>query len=753
MRFALSQLPAQNAHHVFEHICRHLTQQFICSNVLPATGPVSAGGDQGRDIETFRTYLREELGPHGGFLGLVSEGTIAFICTTQTNGLRAKLRDDIAKVCTSGHRVHEIRAFTLEPIPVGIRHQLEHETHETYGVRLEFHDAESVANLIARPEGFWVAEHFLSIPAEIRPEPATTDVYLSAEYVERRRRWREQDHPIPTLGAFIDLKAGLREATFQQQARSDLPFWLGLVRQVLANPECPAHIQQRARYELVVATFRGTHEFRSVDDVARAYLEEALNETEPARLLDASTLLTYANTAAQWGSTSLTPTELGDWNASLTTRAQYLVAEETSEASHRRANLLFTIGHLGLHPAMWEPDVQNFIKEVYAEGQQNPGDELPDPANISLPGGSFFADASLAFSTWSEIMDDLEKTPLFPIETLADILQLLVPLWSQHAEWRELLDAVDAALGERSGRHTIGARARDRAMTLLKSGRCLDALEEFHQAKVEWWSWGNVAWIAPRNDDHCRAVFGAKAPAGIKVLRSGCIPTSLHQEEMRSSRIWFPLDCSKRLVQTSLREPGAAQWNCMNSAWRVQYEFIEDGADFEKHPRIQNALLHLGYASACSKIVNPGLAALIGGVTVRIDADDIIENAIDVLNSEGKDFWESFGATGLVARPFSDMGDVRYIHFSALGTDWTVVMSNDLETVRLGERFAGAAQAMLAALAREDLCFVQSQINVRVENRQRIQTESADRIESLPSNDGRRWVVRLVAYHHCNDGW
>ena len=743
VRFALSQLPAQNAHHVFEHICRQLTQQFICSNVLPATGPVSAGGDQGRDIETFRTYLREELGPHGAFLGLVSEGTIAFICTTQANGLRAKLRDDIAKVCTSGHRVHEIRAFTLEPIPVGIRHQLEHETHETYGVRLAFHDAESVANLIARPEGFWVAEHFLSIPAEIRPEPATTDVYLSAAYVERRRRWREQDHPIPTLGDFIDLKAGLREAMFQQQARSDLPFWLGLVRQVLANPECPAHIQQRARYELVVATFRGTHEFRSVDDVARAYLEEALNETEPARLLDASTLLTYANTAAQWGITSLTPTELGDWNASLTTRAQYLVAQETSEASHRRANLLFAIGHLGLHPAMWEPDVQNFIKEVYAEDQQNPGDELPDPANIALPGGRFFADASLAFSTWSEIMDHLEKTPLFPIETLADILQLLVPLWSQHAEWRELLDAVDAALGERSGRHTIGARARDRAMTLLKSGRCLDALEEFHQAKVEWWSGETLRGSLLAMMIIAELYLELKLPQASKsyALAVSYIAASRGDEGLADL-------VPAGLLMAASADFVAGAWCSSVELYELglyaQYEFIEDGADFEKHPRIQNALLHLGYARACSKIVNPGLAALIGGVTVRIDADDIIENAIDVLNSEGKDFWESFGATELVARPFSDLGDVRYIRFSALGTDWTVVVSNDLETVRLGERFAAAAQTMLAALAREDLCLVQSQINVRVENRQRIQTESAERIEPLPSNDGRRWVVRLA---------
>ena len=130
VRFALSQLPVHNAHHEFEHICRRLTEQFICSNVLPATGPVSAGGDQGRDFETFRTHLCEELGPHGAFLGLVSEGTIAFICTIQADDLPAKLRRDIEKVCASGHPVHEIRAFTLESVPVGTRHALEAETQE-----------------------------------------------------------------------------------------------------------------------------------------------------------------------------------------------------------------------------------------------------------------------------------------------------------------------------------------------------------------------------------------------------------------------------------------------------------------------------------------------------------------------------------------------------------------------------------------------------------------------------------------------
>jgi hypothetical protein len=34
IRFGLDQLSARNAHHDFEHLCRHLTRARICSNVL-----------------------------------------------------------------------------------------------------------------------------------------------------------------------------------------------------------------------------------------------------------------------------------------------------------------------------------------------------------------------------------------------------------------------------------------------------------------------------------------------------------------------------------------------------------------------------------------------------------------------------------------------------------------------------------------------------------------------------------------------
>jgi hypothetical protein len=57
IRFQLTQLSAENAEHDFEHLTFDLARVRVASNLLPATGPVQAGGDQGRDFESYRTYL------------------------------------------------------------------------------------------------------------------------------------------------------------------------------------------------------------------------------------------------------------------------------------------------------------------------------------------------------------------------------------------------------------------------------------------------------------------------------------------------------------------------------------------------------------------------------------------------------------------------------------------------------------------------------------------------------------------------
>src|SRR5262249_17539544 len=44
IRFQLEHLTARNEHHTFEEICYRIAERRLSSNILPATGPVGAGG-------------------------------------------------------------------------------------------------------------------------------------------------------------------------------------------------------------------------------------------------------------------------------------------------------------------------------------------------------------------------------------------------------------------------------------------------------------------------------------------------------------------------------------------------------------------------------------------------------------------------------------------------------------------------------------------------------------------------------------
>ena len=83
LRFHISELGERNAHHDFEHMCREIAKRRVASNVLPATGPVSRGGDQGRDFETFSSYLAGQTFPVSAFAARASTDTVVFVCTLQ----------------------------------------------------------------------------------------------------------------------------------------------------------------------------------------------------------------------------------------------------------------------------------------------------------------------------------------------------------------------------------------------------------------------------------------------------------------------------------------------------------------------------------------------------------------------------------------------------------------------------------------------------------------------------------------------
>jgi len=233
IRLALGTLAADNAHHQFEHLCRHLAKRRIASNVLPATGPVSADGDQGRDFETFRTYLAQELPIALGFLALASSDVVVFACTIQKDKLRGKFEDDINSICTQGTHVDRIYIFAAASVTTALRHDLQEWAAREHRVVVEIVDGGGLAEWLAEPDLYWIAQEYLHLPAELAPqaEQAAEPDRLPAWYAELRAYWHEPSRQPATLGDLFDLRQGLQHATRPGPARADLAGWLTLMTQ------------------------------------------------------------------------------------------------------------------------------------------------------------------------------------------------------------------------------------------------------------------------------------------------------------------------------------------------------------------------------------------------------------------------------------------------------------------------------------------------------------------------------------------
>ncbi|WP_329333944.1 hypothetical protein OG866_11465 [Streptomyces sp. NBC_00663] len=119
IRFALSTLGESNSHHEFEALCLGLARRRIASNLLPATGPVSSGGDQGRDAESHWSNIPRELPGTSLFASLASTQRVVMACTIQAADIPGKIRRDLASICGQGTPVDRVIYFTVTACPPG----------------------------------------------------------------------------------------------------------------------------------------------------------------------------------------------------------------------------------------------------------------------------------------------------------------------------------------------------------------------------------------------------------------------------------------------------------------------------------------------------------------------------------------------------------------------------------------------------------------------------------------------------------
>lgn len=702
IRFYLSQLPARNGAHVFEELCRQLARMRIASNVVPATGPVGAGGDQGRDFETFRTYLAAgDLAPTT-FIGRATEKTLAFSCTLQQDRLAEKIRTDVAKIVAGGHRVDGVYVFTERSIPIGDRHQIEKELSEKRGIQLHVLDGEWLAEQLADAETFWIAEQYLAVPSQFYPE--ALDEQPATWYEELREEWRSRKGVSGSFGEYSALRRGIRYATFQTEAQADLPFWSGWLKQLITVAD--RFIARRVVYELAVSSLRlGRGTLRRHEERLRQYMEEAIASSDPGTLQDAQILLTFMGGADQHGLIDLREGELADLRDRI--EAQVRAVHGKTRDPSVRAQLLQTAAHVHFLPA--------------------PPYGRLDPDRVTT-----------SFATLEEALAAAEMGPLFPIDEFAQHMTLMTPFIVDLPGYEAFVTKLDDLVAQRMGRASAAARARDRAVALHNAGRLIAALREFHRVRVDWFAGDTVrgSLLAMAIISQIYQQLHLHQASKYYALGFAHLALNLGDETL--------LDMVPRGVLLAAQadyESGAlvSYIGLCDAGLHLRYRieghhpgYIREGGQ---------ALYGLVVLKAYSSLHDPDLDS---HLAERLRALDVLDEIDQVIVDAGaRDPWkerQAFAdhyAAEMGVAAFSDAGPEREISWRALGITWRVRFKNDYATTRAAERFCAFAQIILADLADVDLALLPTDITIDLKA---TETTSA---EARPSNEGRRWDIEV----------
>ena len=708
IRFELGQLSVLNKQHDFEHICRHLARARICSNILPATGPVSAGGDQGRDFESFRTYLNSSPISNSSFIGLVSEGPIAFACTTtEKDSLVQKIKSDIATIMGSGEKVISIHYFYTEDLPVARRHELQKWAKDNHNIHLEIYDGQAISELLSDREVFWIAERYLNIPSDIYPPPVTVD---EKWYQDLLDAWSNPDYPPDNYADFFQLKSALRYATYTESVKNNLTFWINLMESLtLHTPMAP--LKRKATYEIAVASLRGLGTLIGYEQRLREYFNDIPSLSQLSDIEDTNVLLTFCIGAYRQSAVQLKEAELSNWKNQIIDKIESEL--NATDNSDRRCTLLRDRAH-------------RYI--------------TPGPRDKDAP------DINRAISCWLELSSIVEHAYLFPLDNFSDELTNLLSLplaINEHPDFHEVTKLIDEVLEKRYGGFIAAEKCRDRALALYEKGEILQALNEIHIAKIKWFADETIkgSVLATRFAERCYQELGLAFAAKYYALISSYIALNSPDESISKY-------ASAALIDVAFSD-------YIQGAFCGFFDFSDVGIlayrafSREQYPpdvitEIERTVFHSTIVRVISQHLAPEFLDFVNGRISKWEGlKEFFDAIVPLAEKEWKDItlsqlWQKL-EDKMLGRPFSDVGKDRTIRFTALGVTWNFKWDNTYELTSASEEFLAVLQIILADFANIDLCLLRTTVDIEID----VNTDSKILIESLPSNELIRYRIKI----------
>ncbi|MEC5292549.1 hypothetical protein VSX64_18215 [Aurantimonas sp. C2-6-R+9] len=637
---------------------------------------MSSGGDRGRDFESFTTRLALLEFPENSFAARSSgDRKLVFACSLQKT-IETKIRKDVRTLVDQGG-VDEIVYFCEPNLPIAKRLKLIDEA-KAQGVGLQIFDGNAIAEWLAEPDIFWIAQEYLHLPSELVPAGE-----LEEGYIEHRQKWQARV-PIPINRAdFLAIKAGLRKATFDDSARADLRFWLDKMAAFLPHP-APRGLARDAMYEIAVANLRGKGDLTPTADLVADYFSDVSQHTSIGEITDAVVLLTYCFGGLGLGQYDIDAAELFARRRKLVDLFEQWLAQ-TGIGPGRRSGLLRMRGSLEFAPA--EPGL------------------VPDVAR--------------AFEFWNEMLDTAVDAPLYPIEEFSDHLTQMIGYIGELDELLALASRADDLVATRAGAAAAGDKAIDRAFSLLDRDESAAAIRELQKAKAKWFSGEQLGWILrillllAEQYGRLGLIYASKYHAMAAAYIARC--EDLDRVGNMLPRALLALLDAEDAAGNSL---GFLQLFPVMIVAHVQHDSRPFHMD--EHPRMHE---NMGQLAALLGILNRSAPEARKSVdTLATNWPPEIKQPIWQAADQRSGFW-SQGTwddtwTGLeeamLDRPFGDLGPTRRVRWKALGIELRCEFANDYAITPSAEQLIAELQLAACAMAGRDLGIVPCAITIKL---------------------------------------
>lgn len=667
IHFSLNELGAQNHHHDFEDICRHVARIRIGINILPATGPVSSGGDQGRDFEAHHTLL----GPQDNNTHPYISTPSTFACTIQKEDIPSKVKSDVKEIATKGSRIATIYYFSLHNIAVSKRHKLQQWARDQYKIDLELFDGQYLSEQLADRDLFWIALEYLHVPSSLYPSTENID------YLKSKEKWENYTFEFPNFAILDEVRSLARHCLFDKKTMPDLAFWLDILKKLL-ELESTIEYKRKVLYEIVALRIRGMGSLEGWEDFVHQYFNLSNSFSYPLEAQDACVVATYAYGSMVRGVSKFKEEELSNYR----NRIELYIDKELNNRNSKsvKAVLLELKGY-----------------EI-----------LTNPSSQSVEEG---------LKCWLELCNLLKDTPLFPLEHFSDQLNKLSAYVGDEPTYEKIINKINPLLAKRIGKFAVADACRNRALVYKEQGNIPKFLKELHRAKIDWFAhetfYGSLLSVL--------LIADAYQEIGLTYASKyyGFAAAYLANRSRN--------DREKRLMPQAL---SLVAENCyINGEWSHFLQYTELGLvsmrvyaqDLDSplsESIYKKSIFYTALVFTFSKILDKAKLFTLVDRKIREWRLDLMEGTIVAAQKK----WDNEPSANIIKTlqkgfrnvPFCDVGYKRSVSFEAFGILWSFDWKNGLTEDAKAEQLISMIQILFGECIDTDLYLIKGNVKIQI---------------------------------------